>query len=651
METYHKFVSALSGEGFSERNGQRILSWNLLDLVKRPAGTSYALQAPTGTGKSIAALLAGVESAQNDLGRVCIGTSTVILSEQYNDDIALVQRVFPKVKIFVLKGASHYVCWNRVDEHMKKVERWEDTYNECKQQIIDFNMGRTERIPSWAQASSEDCVDCRMEKQGETAEAARKRLENCTFSMARSEARRADVVVTSHAMISVHLSLVGKKVEGGILGEISTFIFDEAHKLSSLLYTESVSPWDMNKLMKYNIIRPMNSIKQRKLVDHFEDIRFQAFPEKNKTGRAGTKISDSIDSAEAARLLSFFPDATEVKSMLSLISSTTFSHDEKEDNKIHREVLGAVNAFAIASRVLGEMAEGRMDGDMALWRSVSRFGGGEESLGYNIRSMEASPWLLRALEDYRVGWMSATLGIDGNEDYVLSSFGIKNTELYEIDSPFDFASQMDVMVVDEKSFNRFSDDSFINTIHWLNTVVPGGTLVLTDSHKTSEWVARDMSSRGFLAHAQDKSSARANSSYVAAHCQNAAEGGSPVLSGVDVFSTGLNLKREACTAVFVHTIKPIRAPRPYIAWRRRWLESQGIDSFKAFILPEQAIVLEQQIGRLIRTEQDCGVVLVSCKMDDAEQVEILRAALARFPGAQMVTGENAGVRFRVGVNL
>lgn len=645
-----------NGSNFTERDGQRILSWNLLDLVKRGAGTQFALQAPTGTGKSIAALLAGVESAREKAGRVCIGTSTVILSEQYSDDIELVNSVFPDVKIFVLKGASHYICWNKVDEHMRKVERWEETYEKCKQQIIDYNMGRLEKIPSWAQANTEDCADCRKKMSegpaGERTEKELKKFNNCTFSVARAKARAADVVVTSHAMIAVDLMLK-KKVQvkpgedGGVLGGISTYIFDEAHKLNSLLYTQSISPWDVRKLAKHGVISVLGGIESRHLVDHFEDILFQVDPSKNKTGRAGKKVSSEIDRVEAVNLLSFFPTEDGCVRMDNYLTAATLSHDEREADKLRRDLSSVIAAFRTSRAVLEQMSQGKFDGDIAMWRDVSRFAGGESGLGYNLRSMEASPWLLESLQDYRVAWMSATLGIDGQEDYVLDSFGIKNSELYEIESPFDYSRQMEVLFMDNKSFNRYSDDSFINTIEWLNGVVPGGTLVLTDSHKTSEWIAKDLSRRGVMAQAQDKYSATQNAALVGAHKAAAAIGESPVLSGVDVFSTGLNLSGKACTAVFVHGIKPIRAPREYVAWRRRWMEARGQDSFRGYVLPEQAIVLEQQIGRLIRSESDCGVVLLSCNMSNAEEVEIARAALARFPGAVMVSdASTVGARFR-----
>ena len=660
MKTYNDFISAMSSEGFNERDGQRILSWNLLDLVKRGTGTQYALQAPTGTGKSVAALLAGVESAREKLGRVCIGTSTVILSEQYSEDIALVNRVFPDVKIFVLKGASHYICWNKVDQHMSKVKRWPETFEECKQQIIDFNMGRSEKIPSWAQASTEDCKQCRAKNNSEASSTRSavelKRFENCTFSVARSAARAADVIVTSHAMISVDLSLkkmteVAPGEDGGVLGPISTYIFDEAHKLNSLLYTQSVSPWDVRKLAKHGVISVMGGISSRHLVEHFEDILFQADPSKNKTGRTGKPVSADIGLVEAVNLLSFFPNDSEISRMRDFISASVLSPDSREASKLQRELIGIVDAFSSIRTVLEEMSADKFDGDLALWRSVSRFGG-DESMGYNVRSMEASPWLLKALQDYRVAWMSATLGIDGQEDYVLDSFGIKGCEFYEIESPFDYSKQMEVVFVDEKSFNRYSDDSFINTVEWLNSVLPGGTLVLTDSHKTSEWITKDLDKRGVYAASQDRKSARANSALVDAQRSVAKSGGNPVLSGVDVFSTGLNLSGNACTAVFVHTIKAIRSPRAYISWRRRWMEARGQDSFRGYILPEQAIVLEQQMGRLIRSESDYGIVLVSCNLRSEEQVEIARSAVARFPGVTIVSDASvAGARFKETVGV
>ena len=44
--------------------------------------------------------------------------------------------------------------------------------------------------------------------------------------------------------------------------------------------------------------------------------------------------------------------------------------------------------------------------------------------------------------------------------------------------------------------------------------------------------------------------------------------------------------------------------------RTKYLQSQGVNAFKDYQLPEAALALKQGVGRLIRSEEDRGVVMI-----------------------------------------
>jgi ATP-dependent DNA helicase DinG len=83
-----------------------------------------------------------------------------------------------------------------------------------------------------------------------------------------------------------------------------------------------------------------------------------------------------------------------------------------------------------------------------------------------------------------------------------------------------------------------------------------------------------------------------------------------VLFGLQSFSEGVDLPREYCTHVVCAKL-PFSVPdSPLEEARREWIESQGRSPFIDITVPETAVRLKQQLGRLIRTDEDHGTATI-----------------------------------------
>jgi ATP-dependent DNA helicase DinG len=83
-----------------------------------------------------------------------------------------------------------------------------------------------------------------------------------------------------------------------------------------------------------------------------------------------------------------------------------------------------------------------------------------------------------------------------------------------------------------------------------------------------------------------------------------------VLFGTDSFWTGVDVPGEALSNVIV-TKLPFAVPsHPLIAARMREIEKSGRSSFSEYSLPEAVLKFRQGAGRLIRSRQDTGVIVV-----------------------------------------
>jgi ATP-dependent DNA helicase DinG len=201
-------------------------------------GTHLAVQAGTGTGKSLAYLVPALQLAADKRGPVVVSTATIALQRQLVDrDLprlasALRESLGRTPEFAILKGRNNYVCLNKLRStpedgqdtlfeptgqlgaHIKRVHQWANSTN---------TGDRDELVPgvpdqAWRQVSvtAMECIGSQRCQFGV----------QCFSERARRIAAEADVVVTNHALLAI--DALG---EGGILPEHRIVIVDEAHEL------------------------------------------------------------------------------------------------------------------------------------------------------------------------------------------------------------------------------------------------------------------------------------------------------------------------------------------------------------------------------------------------------------------------------------
>jgi len=233
-------TAAISGIGGTERPGQTVMAQRVWDAMD--SGTHLAVQAGTGTGKSVAYLVPAFRLAAEHRGPVVVSTATIALQRQ------LVDRDLPRLaaalrdpigrapSFAIFKGRGNYVCkhklknapeddadaalisranaaGNSLGAHIKRLHEWaEQTTTGDRDELVPG-------VPdlAWRQASvtARECIGASKCGFGS----------KCFAEKARKQAADADIVVTNHALLAI--DALGE----GILPEHRVVIVDEAHEL------------------------------------------------------------------------------------------------------------------------------------------------------------------------------------------------------------------------------------------------------------------------------------------------------------------------------------------------------------------------------------------------------------------------------------
>jgi ATP-dependent DNA helicase DinG len=230
--------AAVTAVGGTRREGQDTMAQAVRSAIA--SGEHVAVQAGTGTGKSLAYLVPAIHHAVAKNTCVVISTATIALQRQ------LVDRDLPRLAkalkpllgraptFAILKGRRNYLCLNKLhggeddpeDElfdpfqisamgrAVKRIHEWADNTE---------TGDRDELVPgvpdaTWRQVSvtARECLGASKCPVGE----------DCFAERARATAGRADIVVTNHALLAID-ALEGRAV----LPEHDVVVVDEAHEL------------------------------------------------------------------------------------------------------------------------------------------------------------------------------------------------------------------------------------------------------------------------------------------------------------------------------------------------------------------------------------------------------------------------------------
>jgi ATP-dependent DNA helicase DinG len=681
---------------YEDRPSQRDMAAYIADAYND--GGTLLLEAGTGVGKSFAYLVPALAWAKANGERTVVSTNTINLQEQLvGKDLPMLKRALSTDEYAptyaLLKGWRNYLCRSRLESAVlaqrtllegDKVAELLDIAAWASK-TTDGTLSDLPVLPSsevWDEVSAESDLCPRLKCA---------HFDKCFLFRARRKAAEADVVVVNHHLLAADLSVRQQNdnwQEAAVLPPYQRLVLDEAHHLEDVaaghlgikVGSRSVqrmlgrferngrglAPTLAQELAGANdlLSRASLDLLRQRLLPGIADARrasealflcLHGRLEQVPGGqlRLGDDFAEDdvwkqgLSPALDATLHSFraLADAVEtIADRLAQIDQT------ERRTQLLQELRGVLRRLESATDALNRTLR-PAPGGPPIVRWMERTGKRGQEVALSAVPLDLAPILKELLFDRvkTTALTSATLAAGGDFSFVRTRFGLAGesspvTVEEVFASPFDYPSQcvfgIPTDFPDPREDEHRHAAATLDVVTDLAYAADGGMFVLFTSHaalrRTADAVRQSLGTRWPILVQGEAPRDQL--------LRRFRETGNAILLGTDSFWEGVDVPGRALRAL-VLTKLPFKVPsEPVTSARLERLAEQGEDGFMNYLLPHAALKLKQGFGRLIRSAQDFGVVVLLDPRVVTKRYGPL--VLDGLPRADKIVGPWAQVRTR-----
>lgn len=583
--------------GYSPRTGQVQMANAVEEAIL--CGDSIMIEAPTGTGKSLAYLVPAIQWAVRNNSKVVVATANIALQEQLiKKDLPFLRQVMSLDFNFALaKGRSNYLCLNAVEsdideseagdfrEQLDDVFAWAEETATGDLSELDYQLNY--RVRRLVTVNSDDCLGKNCPQR-----------ERCFAQLAKGKFEAAHVIVANYAMLFVDM-LVSDATDGNvsILPPHEVVVFDEAHRAPDIardffgrkLYAGAVRKAVSglrkgNKLFSDETRKAANDLADR--VTFASESFFQALGD--CVPKCQPRIVDKLD-VDANELLKSLQDAADLYLVIADNESVTTEERTRADKLLRR-------CQSIAETIRGFL-DLRPDGH------VHYFDTSGVSLALASKPVHVGPILAERLTGKTVIATSATLAVGGSFKPMAEELGMESASTLVVQSPFDHERQSAFSVCPSAPDPNSPDFPgwVAREIERVVRASDGRALCLFTSYRILD-AAHDHLKRAKLPF----KIMRQNDAPPTKLVERFKADKHSVLLGTETFWAGVDVPGEALSVVIIDKLPFPGKSDPVLDWiaarERGW--------FMKYSVPRAVIQFRQGVGRLIRSAEDRGVVIV-----------------------------------------
>ncbi|WP_344212805.1 ATP-dependent DNA helicase [Nonomuraea bangladeshensis] len=601
---------AVNAVGGSERQGQVTMVRAVQQAID--ADEHLAVQAGTGTGKSLAYLVPSIRHAMDSDKPVVVSTATIALQRQLVDrDLprlaeALGKELPHEPTFAILKGRRNYLCrykatagWPEDDEQdqlfdprevsatgrmVQRIQEWaEETETGDRDELVP---GVSEQAWRQFSVSAQECLGANRCPSGA----------ECFAELARQRAGEVDVVVTNHALLAI--DAMG---ELPVLPEHKVVVVDEAHELVDRV--TSVVTGELSELTVSLAVRRVGRLIEQSVADQLQE--------------AGEDLKALLAAAPPGRV----DELPQVLGLtLQLIRDTAWRcvtalgprNADKDDPDKAGQRKAAFTALDEVHDTAVRMLDAYGHASEADRAEVVWLDGGTDRRPPSLRvaPLTVSGMLRDKLFGERtVVLTSATLALGGTFDALAAQWGLSGPGEWQgidVGSPFDHPRSGILYVA--KHLPQPGRDGlpqqYLDEITELIEAAGGRTLGLFSSMRAAKAATealRDRLDVPLLCQGDDSTMLLV---------KQFAEDEPTCLFGTLSLWQGVDVPGPSLRLVIIDRVPFPRPDDPLTSARQRHVAARGGNGFMAVAANHAALLLAQGAGRLLRSQHDKGVIAV-----------------------------------------
>jgi ATP-dependent DNA helicase DinG len=560
-------------------------------------GGTLVAEAGTGTGKTFAYLIPIILSGQ----KAVVSTRTINLQEQLASKDLKLLSALRDFDYAVAKGRSNYLCLRRLHAFHPDNEEESSEHKNMLDWAAETPSGDIEEYQNhrrpviWEKVCAESDA-CKGKKCGH--------FRNCFYFLARQKWEAAGVVVTNHALLAINAMMPDDKK---ILPKAEVLVVDEGHALDGIISEQTglnLSDRGFDK-----VFNALLRVDQRGIYKGLISKAPALFPDVEAMRVETAVFFNKVRASAENRTLirgefplggSLLELAASLRVLLEKIGTSViglFTEDEELDLKA---AVVRLRSFAEGMEIFPEQHDG-----FVRWAEIE-----ERRTALRMSPIYPSEFVRTNLLPYygSVILTSATLSAGGDFGLIEGVLGLDEPETLSVPSPFDIGGQTEVSVEKGIDLQREGGiEKLAETVLRESTKEEGGTLVLFTSRevmrKTWEISAEKLLAAGLNPMLQGEMPNRMM-------LREMRQSTNSVIFGLDSFWEGVDVRGDSLRCLII-TKLPFEVPtEPLVVARTEQIKKMGGNPFRDYSLPRAVLKFRQGFGRLIRSKDDRGRVII-----------------------------------------
>ncbi|CAC8035511.1 TPA: ATP-dependent DNA helicase [Staphylococcus aureus] len=601
-----KAIENMKNKGWETRYGQETLMYDVFDAYD--SRENLIVEAQVGIGKSFGYLIPGILISKSTKKPLIVTTSSIQLTEQLVNDIQQVEEILHiSVDCIVGKGVTNYPCFKEIHrKNLSKLNLMEalDIANNglTKQTVRETNL-------KWNQISTNNCIMSKCHYKNECAYfKMRNKLKEGNRYIRLNE-YKPKVIIVNQDMLMMNFKKLTFGKESLIYDDPCMLIVDEVHNLEEKQranMTKTINSKTVINKIKEGANRVGSRSRYLKNIKMIEDwFNLQKDSAKSEIYKNGNCLSTGrvdikpVSHHQMAKLISMTKEIVEEFDVNNIVVF-------KQSSLVSNEQLEIANNLLTLFKNLQNNSD-----KYIFWTEITK----QDQIDISFCPNNIAETLRKTVfsTSYPVVCLSATITNKTNNEnsyeYIKEIIGFKG---YEEDIKYnDFPYKESRLYIppnlpkfDKRDVKYYEEIG--KHIFELASQNKGGTLILFTAKDDIDGVYNDLSKRKFNKTIYVDDGSKSQNEIIESFKKTKG-----VILGTGVFWEGIDLKNELLTLLVI-----VRLPFPTIDPITKYKITKLNDSNEAVIVPEMIIKLKQGVGRLVRTKQDKGLlVLLDSRMN------------------------------------